>query len=600
MRKFLFTVFIICAKMLDAQLCFNLTGIGIPVGNSPTAIITADFNKDGKADLAVSNLGSDNVSILLGNGSGFYGTSTNFSIPINSQPLFLCTADFNEDGNLDIATANSNVNNVSVILGSATGAFSPANNYITPGTPFSICTADFNGDGHMDLAETNGNLNSITILLGTGTGVFGVPTNFPVGTNPYSICTGDFNMDGKLDLAVSNDGTSNVSILINTITSTTATPTFTTSATVNTGIPNPRSIISVDMNMDGNLDLVVANEGGDNVSNLFGNGNGTFGVGPTYNIGPGSSQPRCVTSADFNGDGHPDLATADYGLSGHYYASVIINGTGGLAQNINLPGSTQNPHGICSGDFNGDGAPDLAVVNETSNNLNILLNNYPFVKFSGDTAICSGKTATMIASGANTYTWNPSVTTVSTSATSQTVTATPSSNTIYTVTANNSSCSAMGTFEITLKINPTPTISTTGTSSTNVCPGTSTTITASGASTYTWSTGDVAASITVAPTSSTSYTLTGTSTLGCTGVASTFISLYTNPVLTVNSPTICSGATAIISVNGASGYTITAQGVPTYTYYSLDSMGYSIPKHVAFTPNITTTFSITGIAGYSG
>ena len=553
MKKLLFTFFIGCANLLSAQLCFNSVGIGIPVGNTPTAIITADFNKDGKADLAVSNEGSDNVSILLGSGTGFFGTANNFPVPINSQPLFLCTADFNEDGNLDIATANANANNVSILLGSGTGTFGPAINSAALGTPFGICTADFNGDGHMDLAAADGGGNTISVLLGSGTGNFAPYVTFVVGTNPYSVCTGDFNKDGKIDLAVSNDVTKNVIVLINTITSTTATPTFTTSTNITTGAgtPNPRSIISTDYNMDGNLDLAVANEGTDNVSIFFGNGGGTFFTGPTANMSP-SSQPRCVISADFNMDGQPDLATADYGNVGPY-ASVVINGSG-LGQNINLPGGVQNPHGICSGDFNGDGAPDLAVVNETSNNLNILLNNYPVVNFSGDTAICSGKTATMIASGTNTYTWSPSVTIVSTSATSETVTATPTANTTYTVTANNSGCSVTGTFTVTVTVNAVPNVSISSTSNT-VCAGGSATLTPGPASTYTWSTNANTGNIVVTPTTTTNYSVSGTNIFGCVNSANFVLNVFASPTVTVNSAAICAGGTAILTASGVSSYT---------------------------------------------
>ncbi|HKC69423.1 MAG TPA: FG-GAP-like repeat-containing protein [Bacteroidia bacterium] len=593
MKKILFIILLVaCTKQINAQVCFNTFG-NYAVGNSPTAIITADFNKDGKLDLATTNLGTDNVSIMLGAGTGAFGSTANFPLATNSQPLFLCTADFNEDGFLDVATANSNVNNVSVLLGTGTGVFGTANTYTTPGTPFSICTADFNGDGHMDLAATNENLNNISVLLGTGTGTFGLPSNFPTGTNPYAICTGDFNNDHKPDLAIGNDGSSNVTILTNISTSTVS-ATFTTSATVNTGYQNPRSIISLDINSDGNLDLAIANEGNDNVSILMGAGTGTFSIGPTDNIIPGSSAPRCVISADFNGDGNPDLATADYGNFSAYYISIVFNAIGGN-QNINLGANAQSPHGICSGDFNGDGAPDLAVVGEATNNAFIYLNGYPTVKISGDSLVCSGNSTTLTASGANTgiITWSNS------GATTTTIAVTPTANTTYSVTNQNASCSYTATAAVTVSIAATPSVNIIA-SPTLVCAGSTVTLTASGASTYTWSTGATGVTTTDTPTNYTTYAVTGASVQGCTATATYTMNVYGKPNLTVNSPTICAGQTAIVSVNGASGYTITAAGVPTYTYYSLDSSGYSIPKHVAFTPSVTTTFWVEAISGYSG
>src|SRR5918993_4058699 len=117
-----------------------------------------------------------------------------------------------EQNFLDLAVANSFSNNVSILLGTGTGSFGPATNFGVGNGPLSVAVGDFNGDTFLDLAVANFNSNNVSILLGTGTGSFGPATNFGVGTNPISVAVGLFNGDTFLDLAVANTGSDNVSI----------------------------------------------------------------------------------------------------------------------------------------------------------------------------------------------------------------------------------------------------------------------------------------------------------------------------------------------------------------------------------------------------
>src|SRR5919106_2684548 len=138
-----------------------------PVGNfaSPVSVAVADFNVDGRRDLAVANTGSSNVSVLLGNGSGSFGTATSFAAGI--RPTSVAVGDFNGDGKPDLAVTNSGSGNVSVLLGSGTGSFGAATNFLVGFTPSSVAVGDFNADGKLDLAVANQvPAGTVSVLLG--------------------------------------------------------------------------------------------------------------------------------------------------------------------------------------------------------------------------------------------------------------------------------------------------------------------------------------------------------------------------------------------------------------------------------------------------
>src|SRR5207253_1724637 len=124
-------------------------------------------NGDGKSDLAVANADSNNVSVLLGDGAAGFGTATNFLV--GYTPLALAVGDFNGDGVKDIAVANffydDNGDNISVLLGNGAGRFTAASNFNAGATPSAIATGDFNADGSADLALANADSNNISILL---------------------------------------------------------------------------------------------------------------------------------------------------------------------------------------------------------------------------------------------------------------------------------------------------------------------------------------------------------------------------------------------------------------------------------------------------
>ncbi|MCZ8058095.1 MAG: FG-GAP-like repeat-containing protein [Microcystis sp. LE19-12.2C] len=332
-------------------------------GSSPISVTVGDFNGYGKSDLAVANRGSNNVSVLLGTGTGSFGAATNFSV--GNAPSSVTVGDFNGDGKSDLAVANRYGNNVSVLLGTGTGSFGTATNFSVGIFPVSVTVGDFNGDGKSDLATANGSSNNVSVRLGTGAGSFGTATNFSVGTGPASVTVGDFNGDGKSDLAVANANSSNVSVLLGT-----GTGSFGPATNFTVG-SFPYSVTVGDFNGDGKSDLAVANAGSSNVSVLLGTGTGSFGTATNFTVG---TVPRSVTVGDFNGDGKSDLAVANG--SNNNVSVLLGTGTGsfGPATNFTVGSS---PRSVAVGDFNGDGKSDLATANYNGGNVSVFLNADP-------------------------------------------------------------------------------------------------------------------------------------------------------------------------------------------------------------------------------
>jgi FG-GAP-like repeat len=356
----------------------SLSRLDYSTGPKPQGVITADFNKDGKADLAIANSGDDTVSILLGNGDGTF-TALAPLVAGGSQPWSLVAGDFNNDGSIDLAVTNFNSANsstVSIFLGVGDGTFASAVNYPVGNGPFSIVSGDFNGDGVIDLAVGNQNGATVSILLGNGDGTFSQPNPaYAVGTTDLAdIVAGDFDGDGNLDLAITSPSNDTVAVALGN-----GDGTFDPAVTYSTGNSgdHPIAVTAVDLNGDSKIDLAVTNLNVNTVAILLGNGDGTFAPKVIYiaDNSPFPGGPVAMTSGDFDGDGKVDLAITTQ----HFNTVSLLLGNGnGTFQNpleFSTAGVISNNDynaGAAAGDFNGDGRADFAVANYTLGSVSIL------------------------------------------------------------------------------------------------------------------------------------------------------------------------------------------------------------------------------------
>jgi hypothetical protein len=389
-------------------------GVGIlqgPVGYSVArnsnleSIATADFNGDGRPDLAELTINfnslsfpSASVNVLLAQPDGTFvaGASTAVgNTSVNSFNTPLVVGDFNRDGKPDLATTacvdqSCATLGLAVLLGRGNGTFNPPL-LSTPLPILALAAGDFNGDGKLDLVSaTNSctdandlicNNGLVNILLGNGDGTFQAPVNHPfVGTKTGSVAVGDFNRDGNLDLVVANNNCGDfdcpmgsLSVLLGN-----GDGTFQTAVNYSSGDFGAFSVAIGDFNGDGKPDLAVSNLGScvflpcggiSSIGVLLGNGDGSFRAAAIFPSSdpllPGTGDVRSIAVADFDGDGKLDLALSNRNI-------LLGNGDGTFkdAQSYN-PGADSGVSEVVA-DFNGDGKPDLAV--STNQFLIVLLN----------------------------------------------------------------------------------------------------------------------------------------------------------------------------------------------------------------------------------
>ena len=316
------------AGAFGAPTSFPISGI-----NSVSSISTGDYNKDGYADVAVSGYtyGTYIGMVLVFYGDGLGGfTTTSFSLGYQYYPVSggITSADFDKDGYTDIAVSNTGNQTISLLLSTtkATGGHTFNVNAAAYSFPASLgqgyldglTSADYNGDGIMDIAAANNYTTGAVIILpgNNGDGFYfdsPITITLPSTANPTSITTADFNKDGLPDLGVlggnpngnnSNNEYYSASVLLNNNKKTSSL--FDPGAVILLA-PEVYSISSGDFNQDGYTDLATANNNSYSVSVMLSAGGSNFGIPVNFSD---PQAPTALAVADFNGDGKTDIAAA--------------------------------------------------------------------------------------------------------------------------------------------------------------------------------------------------------------------------------------------------------------------------------------------------
>src|SRR5271165_891718 len=344
-----------------------------PVSGIGASILTADFNGDGVADLAVTEndaSGQGNVVVLLGKGDGTFGPPAKFPTgPIGPFAFYLDTGDFNGDGHADLAVTNEpsaigTAGNVAVLLGKGDGTFSPAVSYTVGEFPGTIVAADFNGDGKADLAALDSQmgfgsyLNKVWVLPGKGDGTFLPAVSTATGTGSGYLAFTDLDHDGNMDLVIADEFASAVAIMFGH-----GNGTF-KPATEYVMAAQPVSIAILPLG-DGNTLLSTSDNIGNGLFNFFVAGDGTVVIPQIQNIG---LSPTSIAAADLNGDRQPDLVITD-AETGNIYVE-LATGAGLFATPVKYSLVSQ-PGALALADVNGDGKIDVIAADAAG--LDVLL-----------------------------------------------------------------------------------------------------------------------------------------------------------------------------------------------------------------------------------
>jgi hypothetical protein len=343
-------------------------------GMAPAAVAVGDFNGDGKQDVVSANDGGEvgTVAYFQGNGDGTVVASEGLPVTVRNSASWngIEAGDYTGDGIADLAvlTWNVNYNGITIFPGLGNGRFAPGIQTAALNGALTETTGDFNNDGKPDLAVAD--YAGVQVLLGNGNGSFNVLPAVAGGTSPQWFAVADFNNDSKLDLAVADtSGTNGVKIQLGN-----GDGTFQTAVGVNTGA-GENYVAAADLNGDGIPDLAVVGTSGGGI--LLGNGNGTFGTVATFD--PGSATGG-LSLGDLNGDGFPDLVVPSFIPPSGGGSAVLVclnDGTG------HFPGMTKydtdafgsNPCGSAIVDVDGNGIPDIVVVNDFSDTVSFFSGN---------------------------------------------------------------------------------------------------------------------------------------------------------------------------------------------------------------------------------
>jgi hypothetical protein len=568
MKKTIITLLMFVGITANAQLCWNTS---TATANVPRSSVFGDFNNDGNSDFAVTT--GSLVSVYLGTPSGTFQNSPNYSIAISTvgfQGGKIVAGQFNSnvDNNLDLVVGNLTSPNGGYIVplfGVGNGSFSVGTNYTvsTLGLIRDLCVVDLNSDNKSDILATGDN-TGLYFISGSGNNTTTFSTATLIANGPgfqCSISTGSLNTDAYIDVVLSSPANVNISVLLGTSTFTTF-----SSTTYSTGSTRSDSYLA-DLDNDNDLDLVLTSVlAPGNIRVFKNNAAGNFTATPSQTIA--SSLFRNFVCKDFNKDGNIDLA----GVTSGAMEIMLGTGTGSLNPPIVTTfTNASNLQDISADDFDYNSNQDIVFTSYATNLVFIMSNGFN-VSSSPSWSVCVGNSATLTALGATSYSFNG---VSSGSVNVVTPTNNPTTYTILGSAANG--CTTSVTKTITL--NPAPSLTLTGTNP--ICIGSTSTFSVSGATTYTWSNGSTLTAVALSPTVNTTYSVVGTSSLGCSSTSSIVLAVNQLPVISISGPNVvCIGNSATLTASGASTYTWTSPS--------------STLSQIAVSPTVNTLYSVIG------
>ena len=353
-------------------------GSPVAVGQGSGEIVLTDLNRDGHLDMITKHLLSQRVVVQLGNGRGQFAPVAEGPMKFDYQPGALTPGDVNGDNFVDlgIASREGNKEYIRIYFGNGKGGFSLAS-----GSPFPTGAAqetykpilrfvDVNEDGKMDLVTANGRRNSIEVFFGDGKGSFSAGPSVRLEAGPYrhSFVLGDVDGDRHLDLviAINNEADEGLGRLVVKRGDGKGAFTDATGSTLSVP-PGPRLGMLTDVNGDHHLDLVLSHSS-HHLSVLLNRGNGTFTPAPSspYNIG---TEAFAVAVADINQDRKSDLVAATVNS-----VTVLLGDSRGF---VPAPGSPfragPGAYNFALGDVNEDGKLDVAASSFEGDAVTVLL-----------------------------------------------------------------------------------------------------------------------------------------------------------------------------------------------------------------------------------
>ncbi|CAM5648018.1 hypothetical protein SAVIM338S_06447 [Streptomyces avidinii] len=384
-------------------------------GRGGSAVAIGDLDNDGTPDL-VTAIRAEGLGVFLGSGGGGFGAVTKYAAPVTASSVFLGSAvirDVNGDGHADVISQDARGNVALVWLGDGSGALgagaavqlnptpgcdSTGDNPCVVRFPAAVAVADFDEDGKPDLATSNTNTNNVSVVLGNGDGTFGAATQFGLsgGSAPQGIAAADLDGDGHLDLVTSNASAGTLSVLPGD-----GNGGFAAASSIPAGVALPSKLKLADVNQDGDLDAVVVATGSPGrVAVLLGDGAGGFAAASVVSAGTNLSS---ASVSDLNGDGHVDLVVSS--ISSNEVLVLEGDGTGAFGSPLafGLSGGS-NPQAAAVADLDGDGRPDVVTANSNSSaayvkDASVLLNttnrpptaaNEPYGHVGADTPLVVG------------------------------------------------------------------------------------------------------------------------------------------------------------------------------------------------------------------